>query len=108
MLSDFDQAPLTASPEAFTTSIMALLAAGYITVAEAAEALSVHRSTIYRRCKRAGIDPDLARAQFLRKWIARATRTNWRRPSKQALRAKGHEAVLKWRGRRKSGKIPDF
>jgi hypothetical protein len=76
---------------------MALLAAGYITVAEAADALELHRSTVYRRCKRRGIDPETARAQYLTKWITRASRSGWRPPNKQALRAKGHQAVIEWK-----------
>ena len=95
---------MDANEKTFELSIMALLAAGYINVPDAAEALNLHRSSVYRRCQKLGIDPDMGRRQFVAKWINRASRSGWRPPSKDTLRKRGHNAEKAWREKQaKSG-----
>lgn len=75
------------------SGIMAGLAYGRLTMAEVAAGLGVSRSTILRRCKAMAIDPQAARARYVRAFILRSQGTGWRPPTKSDLRAKADRAV---------------
>jgi hypothetical protein len=63
--------------------VMAILATGRLTAAEAADALGVSRWTVYRRCKALDIAPTAARAEYLRRLVASVTaRISSRRAAK--------------------------
>jgi DNA invertase Pin-like site-specific DNA recombinase len=47
--------------------VVKMLRDGRITVREAAPALGIHRSNVYKLCRREGIDPADARMKFLRR-----------------------------------------
>jgi hypothetical protein len=59
--------------------VMRLVARGHFTMADAARSLDLSRSTILRRCRVLGIDPQAARADYLKRIKAHIQREQARR-----------------------------
>lgn len=72
---------------------MGFITAGWITPAQAADILGVHRFTIHRKMRALGIDAEAGKAAWLRKMARRIHGTGWRAPTKSDLRAKAQRAV---------------
>lgn len=76
--------------EVYEARIMGLIAGGQFTVANAAEALGLHRATIRRRCVALGIDPKAARAAYLARLWEHVQRKQARLEKANSAKAEPH------------------